>query len=256
MKKTILTSVFLSLLLVGCGQDSTSSAHSASSKSTSSQSQKSTASNADFEWSWLANSEATMIEEDGLYKKNYYFILDGSGSMGNPPGSCNRSENSDKIDIAKNAIAQFAQSIPAEDNIGLFAFDGKGINERVPLAVGNREEFNSQLSKVDATVSTPLKTAIKGAYEKVKKQAILQAAHGEHNIIIVTDGEADSGEDPTAIVKEISEHSPVNIYTIGFCIGEGHSLNNKEYVNYYKANNAATIIAGLSEVLAESEEEF
>ena len=124
------------------------------------------------------------------------------------------------------------------------------------LDIGNRADFNSKLNQVTATTSTPLKTAIKKAYEQVKLQAILQAAHGEHNIIIVTDGEADSGEDPSGIVKKISESSPVNLYTIGFCIGDGHSLNNKEYVNYYKANDATSIVAGLKEVLAESDESF
>ena len=259
MKKTFLTSLCVSLLLVGCGQDSTQSTTQSQSTtaSTSSQANKVVKKEeANFEWSWLENSEATSINEESLYTKNYYFVLDGSGSMGNPPGACNRSESTDKIDIAKQAISQFAETIPASDNIGLFAFDGSGISERVSLNTGNRQDFNMKLNQVDATTSTPLKTAITRAYERMKSQAILQAAHGEHNIIIVTDGAADNGEDPSNIVKKISENSPVNIYTIGFCIGDDHSLNNKEYVNYYKANDAASIIAGLSEVLAESDEEL
>lgn len=256
--KKLLSALTISLILAGCGQDTTttSSNTASSSSSQTSSSTRTVAKTGNYEWKWLAGVDATNVDEESLYKKNYYFVLDGSGSMGNSPGSCNRNESKNKIDIAKQAIQDFVATIPSDANVGLFAFDDSGINERAQLATSNREHFNQKLEQVTATSSTPLHTAISKAYEKVKLQAIQQAAHGEYNIIVLTDGEADGGEDPRNIVRNISNDSPVNLYTIGFCIGEGHSLNDPDYVNYYKANDATSIIAGLSEVLAESDEEL
>ncbi len=254
--KKLLSAITVSLILAGCGQDATTQSSNTAQSSQASSSTKTVAKTGNYEWKWLAGVDATNVDVESLYKKNYYFVLDGSGSMGNSPGSCNSNESKDKIDIAKQAIQDFVSTIPTDQNVGLFAFDDSGIKERAPLASNNRDNFNAKLKQVTATSSTPLETAISKAYEKVKSQAIQQAAHGEYNIIVLTDGEADSGEDPRGIVKKIANDSPVNIYTIGFCIGEGHSLNNQDYVHYYQANDAASIIAGLSEVLAESDEEL
>lgn len=258
MKKILLTaSILSSLVLTACGGQSTtsSSTNTGSSQSQSAALPKQVAQN-EFEWNWLASYPVTSIEETVLYSKNYYFILDGSGSMDERPGSCNSSEIGMKIDIAKSAIQQFVETLPSENNVGLLAFDSNGITERTQLAVGNRSEFSTALSQVQANSGTPLKSAIKTGYHHLRQQAANQAGHGEYNIIVVTDGDASSGENPNDIVKEIAKNSPVNLYTIGFCIGDSHVLNNKEYVHYYKANDAASIVSSLSQVLAESDEVF
>jgi Ca-activated chloride channel family protein len=261
MKKILLTaSILSSLFLVGCGGDNTTSSTSQAKNSNENVSiindLPTSKKTGDFEWNWLANYPVTSIQEEKLYTKNYYFVLDGSGSMDERPGSCNPNNNNMKIDIAKEAINQFIKTIPVEDNIGLLAFDSGGINERELLGVSNRDSFKSSLMQVKADSGTPLKTAIKNAYHNVRKQAANQAGHGEYNIIVVTDGAASTGENPSKIVKEIASNSPVNLYTIGFCIGNEHVLNNKEYVHYFTANDAASIMSGLSEVLAESEVTF
>lgn len=261
MKKILLTaSILSSLVLVGCGDNNTTTtaSHPASSNANV-QTQNDLPSRqqtGDFEWNWLADYPVTSIQEEKLYTKNYYFVLDGSGSMDERPGSCNPNERNMKIDIAKGAIDQFIQSIPVQDNIGLLAFDSRGINEREELGISNRDSFRKSLMQVRADSNTPLKTAIKNAYHHVRQQAANQAGHGEYNIIVVTDGAASTGENPSGIVKEIASNSPVNLYTIGFCIGNDHVLNNKEYVHYFTANDAASIVSGLSEVLAESEATF
>jgi Ca-activated chloride channel family protein len=250
--KKLLTSLAVGLILAGCGESTTQSSSSNTASSTSSSNVISVVDQGNYTWTWLANQEASIIEESELYSKNYYFVLDGSGSMDG--SGCSSSAKDNKIVTAKKAIKEFVATIPENDNVGLFAFDSNGISERVTLGVSNRQEFNTKLKAVEANTSTPLKTAITRAYDKIKEQAISQAGHGEYNIIIVTDGEADSGENPKGIVKDIATNSPVNIYTIGFCIDDSHSLNDKDFVNYYGAEDAASIIAGLSEVLAESDE--
>ncbi len=70
--------------------------------------------------------------------------------------------------------------------------------------------------------------------------------------MIVTDGEASSGEDPTKVVNELLKRSPVIMHTIGFCIGEDHSLNQPGRILYKSANNPGDLRKGLQNVLAES----
>ena len=69
----------------------------------------------------------------------------------------------------------------------------------------------------------------------------------------MTDGEADRGDDPGDIVNKIVSESPAVISTIGFCIGEGHSLHRPGLTLYHDATNLEQLNQGLESVLAESE---
>lgn len=204
-----------------------------------------------FRYDWLSGVESsnTVDTEEIMFDENYYFIIDGSGSM--EGSSCDSNER--KIDVAKRAVISYVQTLPAEVNVGLLAFDSEGITERFPLSKTNRSEFYNQVNAIKYDSSTPLKTAMNNAYEKIQEQAVAQHSHGVYNMIIVTDGEADKGQDPTMVIRKIGYESPVNITTIGFCIGSNHSLNNENFVNYYAASSYEDIMSGLQEVQAEGE---
>tara|TARA_Y100001960_G_C14784189_1_gene890247 strand:- start:31686 stop:32498 length:813 start_codon:yes stop_codon:yes gene_type:complete len=210
----------------------------------------------EFRYDWLSGVKVTgTVEESERQDKNFYFVIDGSGSM--DASSCEGDGN--KIDIAKRAVVDYSKTL-GDSNIGLVVFDSNGINERFSLSKINHSEFRNQVNSIVAGSGTPLESSIKIAYDKLKSQASMQGSNGEYNLVIVTDGEANSGEDPTSIVNEIGYKSPVNITTIGFCIGDRHSLNNKELVHYYAASDYTSILAGLKEVQSEgeniSDEEF
>jgi hypothetical protein len=110
------------------------------------------------------------------------------------------------------------------------------------------------VQKIAASGSTPLLSAITAAYKAISLQAQKQFGYGEYHLIVITDGEADQGEDPGRIVSKILGESPVTVHTIGFCIGAGHSLNVPGITNYRAANNPEELLAGLQNVLAESSE--
>ncbi|MBM26234.1 MAG: hypothetical protein CL760_11275 [Chloroflexi bacterium] len=242
--------------LVGCNESSNQS------KANTTVTQKATVSSAntqtktEFRYDWLSGVKVTgTVEESERQDKNFYFVIDGSGSM--DASSCEGDGN--KIDIAKRAVVDYSKTL-GDSNIGLVVFDSNGINERFSLSKINHSEFRNQVNSIVAGSGTPLESSIKIAYDKLKSQASMQGSNGEYNLVIVTDGEANSGEDPTSIVNEIGYKSPVNITTIGFCIGDRHSLNNKELVHYYAASDYTSILAGLKEVQSEgeniSDEEF
>jgi Ca-activated chloride channel family protein len=89
-------------------------------------------------------------------------------------------------------------------------------------------------------------------YSLLQKQAQRQLGYGEYYLVVVTDGEADRETTPVIVNKIVSE-SPVIISTIGFCIGEGHSLNRPGLTMYHDATNLEQLNQGLESVLAESE---
>ena len=194
-----------------------------------------------------AKDESVAVAPD-LFARNYYVVLDASGSM-NEKGC---SGDTSKIIAAKEALNAFVDSLPKDANVGLQVFDGRGINEWLPLGTGNRPEFKRQLATVRANASTPLRGAITGAYGKLVAQGARQLGYGEYHLVIVTDGHADQGQDPTAIVNRILTESPVVVQTIGFCIGAKHALNQAGRTMYREANNVEDLRQGLADVLAEA----
>ena len=194
------------------------------------------------------------VKEEGapvasdLFAKNYYVVLDASGSMNEK--SCNGDQA--KIKAAKDALKAFVENIPASANLGLQVFDARGVNEWLPLGRENRATFTQRLDEVRANASTPLRSAITNAYNKLLTQGSRQLGYGEYHLVIVTDGHADQGQDPTAIVNKIITESPVVVQTIGFCIGAKHALNQEGRTMYREANNVEELRKGLADVLAEA----
>lgn len=184
-----------------------------------------------------------------LLARNYYMVLDGSGSM--KESAC--SGGLSKMEAAKNAVLTFAQSFPADANLGLLVFDRSGINEVLAIGRGNRDQFSALVKAVHPDSGTPLKGAITRAYESLTGQARKQFGYGEYHLIVVTDGEADSGQDPGKIVNRILQESPVVVHTIGFCIGTKHSLNQPGRTLYRAADNPEQLRQQLGEVLAEAQ---
>lgn len=204
--------------------------------------------------SWPAAASAksdpasTTVSGDLLFARNYYVVLDASGSM--TEKGC--SGDLPKIDAARNALAAFAESLPADANLGLQVFDARGVREQIPLAAGNRAKFKSILTAVRAGGGTPLQTAISQAYARLEQQGARQLGYGEYHLVVVTDGEASDGQDPTNVVKVILDRSPIVLHTIGFCIGPKHSLNQPGRTIYRAADNPQQLREHLSDVLAEA----
>ena len=183
-----------------------------------------------------------------LFASNYYIIFDGSGSMSEK--GC--SGNNTKLAVAKEAMAAFLENMPTDANVGLFIFDDIDEIERTQLSTMNKSEIMEHIRASNAGGDTPLKTAINAGYKALTAQASKQLGYGEYHLVIITDGAASKGENPEDIVQRIHTESPIVINTVGFCIGNKHSLNQAGLVNYKAANDSKSLLEGLEAVLAES----
>lgn len=185
---------------------------------------------------------------EGLLATNYYVVLDGSGSMAET--GCSGGTN--KMQAAMQALATFARSVPAEANFALAVFNRGGVDELIPLGRGNQERIEALQQRIEPGGSTPLRSSIAMAYERLSEQGSRQLGYGEYHLVVITDGKASGGEDPTPVVRTILSESPVTLHTIGFCIGTDHALNQPGRSFYRAADNPEDLRRGLEEVLAEA----
>ncbi len=196
-------------------------------------------------WPMASNNENDLSVQSELLTKNYYIVLDGSGSM--RKAEC--SDGRQKIDVAIEALQVFAGSLPGDSNFGLAVFRNDQIKEVIPLG---RVQQGVRIPTFKPEGSTPLKSSIGFAYERITRQAKKQLGYGEYNLVVITDGEASEGQNPVQVVNAILQESPVILQTIGFCIGVNHVLNQPGRSAYKAANNSAELQRGLKDITAES----
>lgn len=198
-------------------------------------------------WPELDSDPAGAVAAD-FDTANYYVVLDGSGSMEERRCSGNLS----KMDAAKEALLTFARQFPPAANLGLAVFDGSGLSERLPLGPLDMGRLSGEVGAIQAEGGTPLQNALALGYQALTAQGQRQLGYGEYHLVVVTDGEANEGQDPSPVVQHVLTRSPVVIHTIGFCIGERHSLNQAGFIDYRAADDPAALAASLTAVLAES----
>ena len=154
-----------------------------------------------------------------------------------------------KFEVAKVAVQKFIKSIPSDVNVGLVRLNAGMV---VELGTGNRDALMRAVEEIDSSGGTPLKSSMQKAYEVLTRQGQRQLGYGMYRLVMVTDGEANLGEDPQYVVSVITSNSPVIIHTIGFCIGPDHSLNQPGRTYYAEANSPEELKRGLESVLAEA----
>ena len=180
-------------------------------------------------------------------RKNFYFILDGSGSMGE--GQCIDSRFRNKLEGAKWAVREFAKSIPSGVNVGLYVFDNNRTDEILPLHQFNDPEvFLGAVDSIEHGGGTPLAQAIRVGTDSLVEQCKTQLGYGEFRLVVVTDGQADELDRASLYAAQFG----IPIYAIGFCIGEDHPLR-RYAVSYRSATSPEDLARGLEETLAEAE---
>jgi len=198
-------------------------------------------------WPFITNDQDSQVLAKNPITQNYIVIFDGSGSMGDVKCSAGRR----KIDVAREAVTEWSKTLPGDANIGLVAFHNKGWVFG-KLGETDRQGFIKGVQSLQYGGKTPLTQAFNYAYRDITLQGQKQLGYGEYTIVVVTDGIANNPGQLYNTVETIQAASPITIYTIGFCIGKKHSLNQPGKTVYKAADNPEALRQGLKEVLAES----
>ena len=200
-------------------------------------------------WPYVTQDYQVALADD-LLGKNVVLVFDGSGSM--EKVEC--SGNLTKCEAAKQAVLQWSATLVPEANLGLVTFhaDSQGIAAQ-PLSAGNRDGFIQTVRSIAPGGKTPLTQALKKAFELMERQAQRQLGYGQYTIVVVTDGIANDPESLTRVVNALLAFTPIDMYTIGFCIGTDHSLNQPGRTHYRAADNPDQLREGLREALAETQ---
>lgn len=199
-------------------------------------------------WPFIKSESGDRELAANLTAKNYLLVFDGSGSMNDSECSAGKT----KIEAAKAAVAEWSKTVPEDANLGVVAFyQSKWAS--LPMSSGKRDGFTDFIKSLNAGGTTPLTEAFEKAYKELTRQGQSQLGYGEYTIVSVTDGYANDADSLSQWVRYILSDSPITIYTIGFCIGKKHSLNQPGYTVYKAADNPDELRRGLKEVLAESE---
>jgi hypothetical protein len=187
-----------------------------------------------------------------LLADNWEFVIDASGSM---RSSACGTGGQPRMETAKSGVIAFSQSLPEKANRGLVVFSEQsrpGIHEWLKLGSGNGAEFTHLVSSLQPSGGTPLRSSIQLAAQILGQQAQMQRGYGTYHLVVVTDGEADQGEDPGDYTKNLISTTAITVHVIGFCVDGKHSLDLKGYTQYASASNPATLEKGLKAILAES----
>lgn len=180
--------------------------------------------------------------------RNFYFIMDGSGSMReSTTRDCGGDQRFiDKINGARWAIKKFLENVPEDVNIGLYIFDRDGKREVVPLGKANRDSFLQAVDKIDAGGGTPLALAIRYGTMRLVEQYKKQLGYGEFRLVVITDGIAENIPESAIYASKYG----IPIYAIGLCVAKDHPLRQFS-VSYQAADSFADLSKGLTETLAE-----
>ncbi|MFD1435657.1 VWA domain-containing protein [Kroppenstedtia eburnea] len=149
------------------------------------------------------------IDVLSIEQMNVEILLDASGSM------AGRVDGGVKMDLAKQAIREFASDVPEGAQVSLRVYGHKGSNQKkdkavscqsnelvYPLKSYDSSQFEQSLNRFKPTGWTPLASAIQAAREDLKEWA----GEKTRNIVyVVSDGVETCGGDPVKEAKKLGE---------------------------------------------------
>lgn len=162
----------------------------------------------------IAAQEAESIA--GVSSPELLLILDASGSM------WGQIEGTNKIVIARRALADLLAELPDGSPVGLIAYghrregDCADIEMVVPSGPLDRESMRGVVDDLDPKGKTPITAAIDMAV------ATIAEGGAPTTLILVSDGLETCGGDPCASVREAREAGvDFRLHVVGFGIEEG-----------------------------------
>jgi len=201
---------------------------------------------------------AVCVTATELEPTNIEIILDASNSMSETvPGGV-------KIDVARRAIEQLLEILPASYNVGLRGYghrfshtdtgrsctDTELLSALKPLTQENRTAIKQRLTLMQPKGMTPI------AYTLEQAVNDFFGLTGKNIIILISDGEETCGGDPLAIADYITSLGiGIKVYVIGFDVGSREQLEGialRTGGHYYDARNAIELGNALKQAVWEA----
>jgi len=170
-------------------------------------------------------------------------VLDGSGSMDGRLG------NTTKIEAAKQAIHEVLNQAPQNIYVGVVVFSS-GVEPWVyPLGPRNNNRLRSAVNNIIASGGTPLADYMKLGANRLLEEKEKQHGYGNYYLLVVTDGEADAGQNVNGITQEILKRG-IRLDVIGVDMKKDHALATKAHT-YRRADDPESLKKAIASVLAE-----
>ena len=172
--------------------------------------------------------------------RNFYFLFDCSGSMGE---NCSGKK---KIQGAKDAMLRFLKNVPDDANVGILAFglnNDDGCEEILPLSKNNYSALEKAIAPLKPTDGTPLGNALFIGTQKLVDQYKKQLGYGEYRLIVITDGYASNMGHMIKACKNLSKFGFISLYSIGLCMDTDNplkdfALSSRDASNYEELEKA------------------
>lgn len=251
MKTTRVISALAAIVIAGslvAACDEAPKGNQSSGASNSSATTQTSTSKKDAAWPGVSSGAITVAPV--LTASNFMIVYDGSGSM--DERACG-SKTATKHSEGLAAVKSFVDAIPVAANVGLYVFDNNSRGIRVPLGANNKSKVVAAMDAVRTGAGTPLGEAVYKSYKSLTAQGQKQLGYGRYSLVIVTDGAASDASYLSKVIDHVAAKSPVEIHTIGFCLGDKHTLNQQGKTFYASAQSKADLLSGLKGVLAEAE---
>jgi len=190
---------------------------------------------------------AICVARQDVYQNNIVVVVDASGSMNW------KMTGGTKMDLAKDALWEVLSKVPDTTNIGIVVF-GRGKKSWIyELGPKNDETLRQAIYEIRTGGGTPLGSYIKHGADRLLEQRKNQFGYGSYRLVIVTDGEADSGSE-TRMMKNFAPEvisRGLSLDVIGVNMKEKHALSDVQGSRYMSADNPESLKASLREVVAE-----
>lgn len=194
-----------------------------------------------------------LLATPALTEGKSIIVLDASGSMwGQIDGRA-------KLEIAREALGQVLQGIPADTEIGLMAYghrskgDCNDIELVVPPAKGTAAAITAAANEMKFLGKTPLSEAVRKAAED------LRYTEEKANVILITDGIETCNADPCALGTELEQTGvDFTAHVVGFGLTEEEGravacLAENTGGRYIQASDAGTLVDALKTTVAIAE---
>jgi Ca-activated chloride channel family protein len=179
--------------------------------------------------------KAKTINMDKLPPSNMVFLLDVSGSMGEP----------NKLPLVKAAMKMLVEQLRPQDRVAIVVYSGQAGIKLASTSGNKKQAINDAIDGLEAGGSTAGGAGIKLAYRIARENFMKE---GNNRIIMCTDGDfnvddSSDGDMEQLITRERSSHVPITI--MGF--GMGNLKDSKMEILADKGNGNYAYIDNLTE---------